>query len=89
VIDGAIGVKPERTLHAEIRDHVLAGSALFTDALKSYEGLSESEHEVIDDAVQCARRSAYQGSGELLESVEARLARDLRRRRRLPPVPLP
>jgi transposase-like protein len=31
----------KKTLQAEIREHVLAGSALFTDALKSYEGLSE------------------------------------------------
>jgi transposase-like protein len=34
-----------------VREHVLAGSALFTDALKSYEGLSEFQHEVIDHAV--------------------------------------
>jgi hypothetical protein len=29
----------KKTLQAEIREHVLAGSALFTDALKSYDGL--------------------------------------------------
>ena len=29
----------------------LAGSAIFTDALKSYEGLDEFQHEVIDHAV--------------------------------------
>jgi transposase-like protein len=28
----------KKTLQSEIREHVLAGSALFTDALKSYEG---------------------------------------------------
>src|SRR5205085_8154886 len=31
------------------REHVLAGSAIFTDALKSYEGLDD-RHEVIDHA---------------------------------------
>jgi transposase-like protein len=34
-----------------IREHVLAGSAIFTDALKSYEGLDEFEHEIIDHAI--------------------------------------
>jgi transposase-like protein len=34
-----------------VREHVLAGSAIFTDALKSYEGLDEFQHEVIDHAV--------------------------------------
>jgi transposase-like protein len=39
-------------LHKEVRKHVEAGSALYTDALKSYEGLSEFEHQVVDHAVQ-------------------------------------
>jgi transposase-like protein len=34
-----------------VREHVLAGSAIFTDALKSYEGLDEFQHDVIDHAV--------------------------------------
>ncbi|HEY4360052.1 MAG TPA: IS1595 family transposase [Bryobacteraceae bacterium] len=38
-------------LHAEVRQHVAAGSALYTDALKSYEGLDEFQHQVIDHAV--------------------------------------
>jgi transposase-like protein len=41
----------KKTLQREVRDHVLAGSAIFTDALKSYEGLEEFQHEVIDHAV--------------------------------------
>lgn len=41
----------KKALQAELRDHVLAGSAIFTDALKSYEGLTEFQHEVIDHAV--------------------------------------
>jgi transposase-like protein len=31
----------KKALQAEIREHVLAGSAIFTDALKSYERLNE------------------------------------------------
>jgi transposase-like protein len=42
----------KKTLQSEIRDHVLAGSAVFTDALKSYEGLDNFQHEVIDHAVE-------------------------------------
>ena len=41
----------KKTLHKEVREHVLAGSALFTDALKSYEGLNDFQHEVIDHAI--------------------------------------
>lgn len=41
----------KKTLQNEVRKHVLAGSAIFTDALKSYDGLDEFQHEVIDHAV--------------------------------------
>jgi transposase-like protein len=41
----------KKTLQSELREHVLAGSAIFTDALKSYDGLDEFQHEVIDHAV--------------------------------------
>jgi transposase-like protein len=34
----------------ELRKHVQAGSAIYTDALKSYDGLTEFEHGVIDHA---------------------------------------
>lgn len=43
--------RKKNTLQSELREHVLAGSAIFTDALKSYEGLDEFQHEVIDHAV--------------------------------------
>jgi len=39
-------------LHAEVRKHVEAGSALYTDALLSYEGLAgDYAHQVVDHAV--------------------------------------
>lgn len=41
------------TLQAEVRKHVEAGTALYSDALLSYEGLaSEYAHQVVDHAVQ-------------------------------------
>ncbi|HYL78409.1 MAG TPA: IS1595 family transposase [Bryobacteraceae bacterium] len=43
--------RKKNALQAEVRKHVEAGSALYTDALKSYEGLGEFEHQVIDHAV--------------------------------------
>jgi transposase-like protein len=49
-------VVPNRKKHAlqkEVRKHVEAGAALYSDALKSYEGLAgEYAHQVIDHAVQ-------------------------------------
>lgn len=50
-----VSVVPNRRKHAlqaEVKKHVEAGSALYTDALLSYEGLaSEYAHQVIDHAV--------------------------------------
>jgi transposase-like protein len=39
-------------VQTEVRKHVEAGSALYTDALKSYDGLTEFEHQVVDHAVE-------------------------------------
>jgi transposase-like protein len=47
-------VVPNRKKHAlqtEVRKHVEVGAALYTDALKSYDGLTDFEHQVIDHAV--------------------------------------
>ena len=54
----------KNTLQAEIREHVLAGSALFTDSLKSYEGLSEFQHEVVDLAVEYVRGEVHTNTME-------------------------
>ncbi len=54
-----IGNTKKQTLQAEIREHVLAGSDLFTDALKSYEGLNEFQHEVVDHAVEYVRGEVH------------------------------
>ena len=49
----------KKTLQSELREHVLAGSALFTDALKSYDGLDEFQHEVVDHAVEYVRGEVH------------------------------
>jgi transposase-like protein len=50
----------KKSLQAEVRQHVAAGSALFTDALQSYEGLeSEYAHQVIDHAVEYVRGNVH------------------------------
>jgi len=45
--------RKKQILQAEVKNHVVAGSALYSDDLKSYEGLqAESAHKVVDHAVQ-------------------------------------
>lgn len=47
-----IANRRKKALQAKVREHVSAGSAIFTDALQSYEGLNrEYAHQVIDHAV--------------------------------------
>jgi transposase-like protein len=43
-----VGTRRKHHLHSEIRKHVAPGAELNTDALKSYEGLDEYTHKVID-----------------------------------------
>src|ERR1022692_1161930 len=48
-----IGSRRKHVLQAEVKKHVEAGAALYTDALLSYDGLaSEYAHQVIDHAVK-------------------------------------
>ena len=51
VVTKVIDNTKKKTLQKEVREHALAGSALFTDSLKSYEGLDEFQHEVVDHAL--------------------------------------
>jgi transposase-like protein len=47
-----VDTRKKKDLQALVREHVEPGSALYTDALKSYDGLSEEyAHQVIDHAV--------------------------------------
>lgn len=48
-----VGSRRKKTLQAEVRKHVEAGAALYTDALLSYDGLAgDYAHQVVDHAVQ-------------------------------------
>ena len=49
-----------------------AGSAIFTDALKSYEGLSEFEHQVVDHAVEYVRGNVHTNGMENFWSLVKR-----------------
>jgi transposase-like protein len=55
-----------------VREHVQAGSALYTDALKSYEGLSEFQHEVVDHAVEYVRGKVHTNGLENFWSLTKR-----------------
>jgi transposase-like protein len=48
-----IASRKKKELQAEVRKHVEAGAALYTDALLSYDGLAgDYAHKVVDHAVQ-------------------------------------
>jgi transposase-like protein len=51
--------RKRKALQTEVRKHVEAGSALYTDALQSYNGLDEFEHQVVDHAVQYVDRKIH------------------------------
>src|SRR5437667_5044848 len=52
VITKVVGDRKKRTLHAEVEKHVEAGAALYSDDLRSYDGLAgKYAHQVIDHAV--------------------------------------
>src|SRR5438093_6270827 len=47
-------------LQTQVRENVQAGAAIFSDALKSYEGLEDSyEHAVVDHAVEYVRGNVH------------------------------
>lgn len=53
VITNVVDNRKKRTLHAEVHKHVEAGAALYSDDLRSYDGLAgKYAHQVIDHAVK-------------------------------------
>ena len=64
IITKVVPNRKKKALQSELREHVLAGSAIFTDALKSYEGLNEFQHEVIDHAVEYVRGEVHTNGSE-------------------------
>jgi transposase-like protein len=63
----------KKALQTEIREHVQAGAALYTDALKSYEGLDEFEHQVVDHAVEYVREKVHTNGCENFWSLTKRM----------------
>jgi transposase-like protein len=51
--------RKKKALQSAVREHVEAGSALYTDALQSYNGLDEFQHQVVDHAVEYARGTVH------------------------------
>ena len=69
----AVPTRRKHELHAKVRDNVAADSALFTDALKSYDGLSgEYRHAVVDHAVEYARGNVHTNTMENFWSLVKR-----------------
>jgi len=63
--------KPE--LQRNIRDHITAGSAIYTDALKSYDGLNRDfTHQVVDHAVEYVRGNVHTNTMENFWSLVKR-----------------
>jgi transposase-like protein len=63
----------KHNLQPLVREHVEAGAALYTDALKSYVGLDKQyEHEVIDHAVQYVRGKVHTNTIENFWSLVKR-----------------
>lgn len=66
----------KRTIHNEIRSAVEPGSNLFTDALKSYEGLNgEYFHEAVDHATEYVRGNVHTNGVENYWSLFKRTLR--------------
>ncbi|MGH9830471.1 MAG: IS1595 family transposase, partial [Blastocatellia bacterium] len=73
---GVIENRKKKAIQAEVRKHVEAGSALYTDFLLSYEGLAgEYAHQVVDHAVEYVRDNVVHTNG--LENYWALLKRTI------------
>jgi transposase-like protein len=59
IVTKVVPNRKKKALQSELREHVLAGSAIFTDALKSYNGLDEFQHEVVDHAIEYVRGECH------------------------------
>ena len=62
--------RKKSAIQSEVRKHVEAGSALYSDALKSYEGLDgEFAHQVIDHAIAYADGQVHTNNCENFRSL--------------------
>ena len=60
VVTKVVANQRRHHLHEQVREHVEAGAAIFTDELRSYRGLeAEYVHQVINHAVEYARENVH------------------------------
>lgn len=65
VVAGVVPNQKRKSLHRMVRENVANGSTVYTDALKSYEGLGDDFiHEVIDHAKEYVRGDVHTNSME-------------------------
>lgn len=86
-----VDTRKKKDLQPLIREHIEAGTAIFSDELKSYDGLSEEyKHAVINHAVEYVNGNVHtEHNGEPLELSQAGATRHLYRRRTVPSIPVP
>src|SRR5207253_1168872 len=69
----AVPTRRKHELHRQVRENVQAGSALFSDALQSYRGLSaDYNHAVVDHAVEYVRGNVHTNTMENFWSLVKR-----------------
>lgn len=69
----AVPTRRKHELHRHVRENVQAGSALFSDSLQSYSGLSsEYRHAVVDHAVEYANGNVHTNTMENFWSLVKR-----------------
>jgi len=54
-----IGNRKKHAVQTELKKHVEAGSALFSDDLRSYDGLTGYQHEVVNHAIEYVRGNVH------------------------------
>lgn len=69
----AVPTRRKHELHKHVRENITAGSALYTDALKSYDGLdSNFAHQVVDHAIEYAKGNVHTNTMENFWSLVKR-----------------
>jgi transposase-like protein len=70
-----VGNRKKHELQKQVREHVEAGAAIFTDELKSYDGLEDNfKHQVINHAVEYVNGNVHTNT---MENFWSLLKRDL------------
>src|SRR5205807_9848159 len=65
VIAGHVGTRQTKDLQPLIREHIEVGTAIFSDELKSYDGLeSDYQHAVINHAVEYVNGNVHTNAME-------------------------